>query len=300
VKILCEQRPFPSDTYAFTSQIQFHGLDPDNCLVEMRSRNGEHTLRQEDIMARIAELGDELALVCFGAVNFLTGQAFDIKAITHAAHKVGAKAGFDLAHAVGNLHLHLHDDGPDFACWCTYKYLNSGPGSVGGAFIHERHLGSDLPRFAGWWGHDKKERFKMERDFKPMPTAEAWQVSNAPIFTMAVHRVALEQFDRAGMERLRAKSVQLTGYLRHVIEEISTANGNIFHIITPGDKAQHGAQLSILVNGDGRDLFEQLTERGVLCDRREPNVMRMAPVPMYNSFEDVFRFGEILAECVMR
>ncbi|MBK8340078.1 MAG: kynureninase [Flavobacteriales bacterium] len=300
VKILCEQRPFPSDTYAFASQIQFHGLDPEECLVEMRPRNGELTLRQEDITARIVELGDELALVCFGAVNFLTGQAFDIKAITEAAHKAGAKAGFDLAHAAGNLHLRLHDDGPDFACWCTYKYLNSGPGSVGGAFIHERHLGTDLPRFAGWWGHDKKERFKMERDFKPMPTAEAWQVSNAPVFSMAVHRVALEQFDRAGMGILRAKSIALTGFLRRTIEDISAANGNIFNIITPDDPAQSGAQLSILVNGDGRGIFKQLTQRGVFCDWREPNVMRMAPAPMYNSFEDVFRFGEILAECVKR
>ncbi|MBP6391841.1 MAG: kynureninase [Flavobacteriales bacterium] len=300
VKILCEQRPFPSDTYAFASQIRFHGLDPDTCLVEMRPRNGEHTLRQEDIAARVAELGDELALVCFGAVNFLTGQAFDIKAITEAAHRVGAKAGFDLAHAAGNLDLHLHDDGPDFACWCGYKYLNSGPGSVAGAFIHQRHLDTDLPRFTGWWGHDKKERFKMERDFKPMPTAEAWQVSNAPVFTMAVHRVALEQFDRAGMARLRAKSERLTGYLRSVVEEISRSNGDLFNIITPGDMAQSGAQLSILVNGDGRGIFKRLTEQGVFCDWREPNVLRMAPVPMYNSFEDVFRFGEILKECVRK
>jgi kynureninase len=300
VKILTEQRPFPSDTYAFASQIRFHGLDPDVCLVEVQPRPGEHTLRQEDIIAKINELGDELALVCFGGVNFLTGQAYDIKGITAAAHKVGAFAGFDLAHGAGNLHLKLHDDGPDFACWCSYKYLNSGPGGVAGAFVHQRHLGTELPRFAGWWGHDKRERFKMERAFKPMLTAEAWQVSNAPVLPMAVHRVALEQFDRAGMERLRAKSIHLTGYLRWIIEGISAEHGNMFNIITPKDPAQNGAQLSILVNGDGRGIFDRLTAGGVFCDWREPDVLRMAPVPMYNSFEDVYRFGEILNECVRK
>lgn len=298
VKILTEQRPFPSDTYAFASQIGFHGLDPAQCLVEMVPRAGEHTLRPEDITRTIAELGDELALVCFGGVNFLTGQAFDFKGITAAAHQVGAFAGFDLAHAAGNLHLQLHDDGPDFACWCSYKYLNSGPGGVAGVFVHQRHLQADLPRFAGWWGHDKKERFKMERDFKPMLTAEAWQVSNAPVFPMALHRVALEQFDRAGMERLRAKSIQLTGYLRWIIEGISAEHGGLFTIITPAEAAQNGAQLSILVKGDGRSIFKRLTARGVFCDWREPDVLRMAPVPMYNSFEDVYRFGEALRAAV--
>lgn len=294
VKILSEKRPFPSDTYAFASQIEFHGLDPEKCLVEVEPRQGEYTLRQEDILAKIVELGDELALVCFGGVNFLTGQAFDIKAITSAAHKVGAFVGFDLAHAAGNLNLKLHDDGPDFACWCSYKYLNSGPGGVAGAFVHQRHLGKELPRLAGWWGRDKKERFKMERTFKPMATAEAWQVSNAPVFAMAVHRVALEQFDRAGIERLRTKSIALTGYLRWLIEGISQASGDMFNIITPKDHAQNGAQLSILVNGDGRGIFKRLTEQGVVCDWREPDVLRMAPVPLYNSFEDVLRFSEIL------
>lgn len=298
VKILTEQRPFPSDTYAFASQIRFHGLDPDICLVEMRPRAGEHTIRHEDIIARIEELGEELALVCFGGVNFLTGQAFDIAGITAAAHGVGAYAGFDLAHAAGNLHLKLHDSSADFACWCSYKYLNSGPGAVAGAFVHQRHLGQDLPRFAGWWGHDKKERFKMERTFKPMPTAEAWQVSNAPVFTMAIHRVALEQFDRAGMERLRAKSIRLSGYLRWIIEGVSTDHGGLFTIITPKDPAQSGAQLSILVSGDGRTIFKRLTDQGVFCDWREPDVLRMAPVPMYNSFEDVWRFGQALRKAV--
>ncbi len=294
VKILSEKRPFPSDTYAFASQIQFHGLDAETCLVEMEPRHGEHTLRGEDILAKITELGEELALVCFGGVNFLTGQAFNIKDVTAAAHKAGAYAGFDLAHAAGNLHLKLHDDGPDFACWCSYKYLNSGPGGVAGAFVHQRHLGKEFPRFTGWWGHDKKERFKMERTFKPMPTAEAWQVSNAPVLAMAVHRVALEQFDRAGMERLRAKSTALTGYLRWLIEDISRTNGSMFNIITPKDPGENGAQLSILVNGDGRGIFKRLTEQGVVCDWREPDVLRMAPVPLYNSFADVYRSSQIL------
>ncbi len=298
VKILCEQRPFPSDTYAFASQIKFHGLDPDACLVEMRPRDGEHILRTEDVLQRITDLGEELALVCFGGVNFLTGQAFDMEAITKAAHAVGANAGFDLAHAAGNLHLELHDWNVDFACWCSYKYLNSGPGGVAGAFVHQRHHASELPRFAGWWGHDKKERFKMERDFRPMRSAEAWQVSNAPVLPMAVHRVALEQFDRAGIERLRAKSIRITAFLRGIIEGLSAAHSGIFNIITPKDPDQSGAQLSILVNGDGRGIFRQLTEQGVFCDWREPDVLRMAPVPMYNSFEDVWRFGQALEECL--
>jgi kynureninase len=294
VKILTETRPFPSDTYAFASQIAFHGGDPTNDLVEVQPRAGEHTLRTEDIVAKINELGDELALVCFGGVNFYTGQAFDMAAITKAAHGVGANVGFDLAHAAGNLHLKLHDWNMDFACWCSYKYLNSGPGSVAGAFVHQRHLGKDLPLFAGWWGHDKAERFKMERTFRPMATAEAWQVSNAPVFSMAVHRVALEQFDRAGIARLRAKSEQLTGYLAFIIAEVAKDTDTDLEVITPNEPAQRGCQLSVLAHGHGKALFNRLTERGVVADWREPNVIRVAPVPMYNSFEDVHRFGEIL------
>ncbi|MEZ4756273.1 MAG: kynureninase [Flavobacteriales bacterium] len=295
-KILTEQRPFPSDTYAFTSQIAFHGGDAATDLVEVQPRAGEHTLRTEDIIAKINELGEELALVCFGGVNFYTGQAFDMAAITQAAHAMGATAGFDLAHAAGNLHLKLHDWNVDFACWCSYKYLNSGPGSVAGAFVHQRHLGKDLPLFAGWWGHDKNERFKMERTFKPMPTAEAWQVSNAPVFSMAVHRVALEQFDRAGIAQLRAKSEQLTAYLAFIIAEVEQRTGTQLEVITPDDPVQRGCQLSILAHGHGKALFNRITERGVYADWREPNVIRMAPVPMYNSFEDVYRFGQILMD----
>lgn len=295
-KILTETRPFPSDTYAFASQIAFHGGDPETDLIEVQPRAGEHTLRTEDILAKINDLGEELAMVCFGGVNFYTGQAFDMAAITQAAHTVGATAGFDLAHAAGNLHLKLHDWNVDFACWCSYKYLNSGPGSVAGAFVHQRHLGKHLPLFAGWWGHDKNERFKMERTFKPMPTAEAWQVSNAPVFSMAVHRVALEQFDRAGIAQLRAKSEQLTAYLAFIIAEVAQHTGTHLEVITPNDPMQRGCQLSILAHGHGKALFNRITERGVIADWREPNVIRVAPVPLYNSFEDVYRLGQILTE----
>lgn len=302
VRILCEERPFPSDTYAFHSQVEFHGLDPKDTVVSMKPRAGEHTLRTEDIVKRIGELGDELALVCFGGVNFLTGQAFDMQAITDAGHRAGAVVGFDLAHAAGNLKLDLHGWNTDFACWCSYKYLNSGPGSVAGAFVHERHHREKLPRFAGWWGHDKNERFLMEPEFKPMVSAEAWQLSNAPVFSMAVHRAALDLFDRAGMDALRAKSEELTGYLAFVLKTISAAHGDPFTIITPDDPAQRGCQLSLLVRENGRALFDTLTRNGVVVDWREPDpstslragVIRMAPVPLYNSFEDVFRFGGIL------
>jgi len=302
VRILCEERPFPSDTYAFHSQVEFHGLDPKDTVVSMKPRAGEHTLRTEDIVKRIGELGDELALVCFGGVNFLTGQAFDMQAITDAGHRAGAVVGFDLAHAAGNLKLDLHGWNADFACWCSYKYLNSGPGSVAGAFVHERHHREKLPRFAGRWGHDKKERFLMEPEFKPMVSAEAWQLSNAPVFSMAVHRAALDLFDRAGMDALRAKSEELTGYLAFVLKTISAAHGDPFTIITPDDPAQRGCQLSLLVRENGRALFDTLTRNGVVVDWREPDpstslrsgVIRMAPVPLYNSFEDVFRFGGIL------
>ena len=296
-KILCEERPFPSDTYAMASQIAFHGGDPEQDLVEMRPRKGEHTLRTEDIEARIAELGDELALVLFGGVNFYTGQAFDLEAITKAGHAAGALVGFDLAHAAGNIPLKLHDGGVDFACWCSYKYLNSGPGSVAGAFVHERHLGTDLPRFAGWWGHDKDERFKMERTFKPMPTAEAWQLSNAPVFAMAPHRASLDLFDRAGMDALVAKSRRLTAFLEAVIDQVASDTGKQLEIITPRDPDQRGCQLSVVLHGEGRALFDELTRRGVVADWREPNVIRLAPVPLYNGFQDVWRFGEVLKEC---
>lgn len=293
-KILCEERPFPSDTYAFKSQVEFHGLDPNIEVIFMQPRPGEHVLDMEDIEEKIDELGDELALVCFGGVNFLTGQVFDMGRITECAHRVGAIAGFDLAHAAGNVRLSLHGWDVDFACWCSYKYLNSGPGGIAGAFVHERHHKEKLPRFAGWWGHDKNERFKMEAEFKPMASAEAWQLSNAPVFSMAVHRASLDLFDRAGMDALCAKSRELTGYLMTVIEGVANDTGTNLEIITPNDASERGCQLSILAHGHGKSLFNKITEAGVVADWREPNVIRVAPVPMYNSFEDVWRFGQIL------
>lgn len=295
-KILCEAKAFPSDLYALKSQLVHHGLDPEEHLIALEPRAGEHCLRTEDIVDAIAQAGDTLALVMMGGVNFYTGQFFDIPTITNKAHEVGALAGWDLAHAAGNVPLELHNWNVDFAAWCSYKYMNSGPGSVAGIFVHARH-GNDasIPRFAGWWGHDKATRFKMESDFKPMLGAEGWQVSNAPVFSMAAHRAALHWFEEAGMTALRKKSLQLTAYLAFVLDEIGGefADTN-FEVITPKDPAQRGCQLSVLLHGQGRALFDFLSENGVVVDWREPNVIRMAPVPLYNSFEDVYRFGEVL------
>lgn len=291
-KILFETKPFPSDQYAFASHAKLHGLNPDDVLVEMQPRNGEVTLRNEDILAKIEELGDELALVCFGAVNYFTGQFFDLKSITEKAHQVGALAGFDLAHAAGNVPLRLHDWEVDFACWCTYKYLNSGPGSVGGVYIHDSHVrNKELLRLAGWWGNNKKTRFEMKPDFDPMITAEAWSMSNAPVFSMAVHRAALVLFAEVGMYELRNKSVQLTGYLEFILAEVQKETGQKMQILTPKEADSRGCQLSIVVEGSDKSLVAELFRQGVIVDWREPNVIRMAPVPMYNSYEDVYQFG---------
>lgn len=295
-KILCEAKAFPSDQYALATQAELHGLDPKEVIVEVAPRNGEHLIRHEDILAKITELGDELALVMLGGVNYYSGQVFDMQGITAAAHRVGAMVCFDLAHAVGNIELQLHDWQVDVAMWCSYKYLNSGPGAVAGVFVHEKHAqNTTLPRFGGWWGHDKQERFKMEPDFRPMPTAEGWQLSNAPVFSMAVHRAALDLFDRTNMKELRAKSELLTGYFEYVVEQVSERNeGKDFEIITPREKQWRGGQVSILAHGTGRALYEKLMAQGVVVDFREPNVIRCAAVPMYNSFLDVFHFGEAL------
>jgi kynureninase len=294
IKILFEHKPFPSDQYAFESQAKLHGLDPADVLVEMKPRPGEYNLRTEDILSKIKDLDSELALVCFGAVNYFTGQFFNLPAITESAHKVGAMAGFDLAHTAGNLPLELHNWNVDFACWCTYKYLNSGPGSVGGVFVHQKHVGNkDLVRLAGWWGHDKKTRFQMEPGFDPIPTAEAWQLSNAPIMSMAVHKVALDLFTEVGMPALRKKSVELTAYLEYVLGEVRKNSGVQLEIITPSNAEERGAQLSVIVPGAQKSLVARLWDKGVVVDWREPNVIRMAPTPMYNSFEDVYSFGEV-------
>lgn len=301
-KIICEAKAFPSDQYALESQIKFHGLDLATDLIEIAPREGEHVIHEEDILAKIAEVGDELALVMIGGVNYYSGQLFDMQKITKAAHAVGAIAGFDLAHAAGNIHLKLHDWGVDFAAWCSYKYLNSSPGGVSGIYVHERHANKpELPRFAGWWGHDKSVRFLMEPGFQPMPGAEGWQLSNAPVLGMAAHLASLDIFDEVGMEKLCAKSDQLTAYLEFIIDAISSTHKELctLEIITPRNKAQRGAQLSMLVHGKGKAIFDKLSEAGVVADWREPNVIRLAPVPLYNSFEDVYYFGKHLADAIV-
>ncbi|NDF59742.1 MAG: kynureninase [Crocinitomicaceae bacterium] len=301
-KIICEAKAFPSDQYALESQIKFHGLDLATDLIEIAPREGEHLINEEDILAKIAEVGDELALVMIGGVNYYSGQLFDMQKITEAAHAVGAIAGFDLAHAAGNIHLKLHDWGVDFAAWCSYKYLNSSPGGVSGMFVHERHANRpELPRFAGWWGHDKSVRFLMEPGFQPMPGAEGWQLSNAPVLGMAAHLASLDIFDEVGMEKLCAKRDQLTAYLEFIIDSISEKHKDLctFEIITPRNKSQRGAQLSMLVHGKGKAIFDKLSDAGVVADWREPNVIRLAPVPLYNSFEDVYYFGKHLEDAIV-
>lgn len=294
-KILMEGGAFPSDQYAVESQLRFHGFDYEQGVIELHPREGEHGLRTEDIESAILEAGDELALVLFAGVNYYTGQFFDLYRITQAGHKVGAKVGFDLAHAAGNVPMHLHDWGPDFAVWCSYKYLNSGPGGPSGVFVHQRHADNpDLPRFAGWWGHDESRRFLMERGFVPMKGADGWQLSNAQIFAMAPHKASLDLFDAVGIEALRQKSLRLTDYLAFLVESL---NGERIHfrIITPKEHRDRGCQLSILTDDEnGKPLFDFLTENGVIADWREPNVIRLAPVPLYNSFEDIFAFYRLL------
>ena len=301
-KIICEAKAFPSDQYALESQIKFHGLDLATDLIEIAPREGEHLINEVDILAKIAEVGDELALVMIGGVNYYSGQLFDMQKITKAAHAVGAIAGFDLAHAAGNIHLKLHDWGVDFAAWCSYKYLNSSPGGVSGMYVHERHANRpELPRFAGWWGHDKSVRFLMEPGFQPMPGAEGWQLSNAPVLGMAAHLASLDIFDEVGMEKLCGKRDQLTAYLEFIIDDISSTHKELctLEIITPRNKTQRGAQLSMLVHGKGKAIFDKLSEAGVVADWREPNVIRLAPVPLYNSFEDVYYFGKHLADAIV-
>jgi kynureninase len=294
-KILCEAKAFPSDQYALQSQVKFHGYNPNEALIEVAPREGEFHIREEDIEAAIQTHKNELALVMLGGVNYFTGQVFDMARITKMGHDAGAVVGFDLAHAAGNVHLALHDWGVDFAAWCSYKYLNSGPGSVAGAFVHERHLNNtDMPMFAGWWGHDKSTRFLMDNVFVPMKTAERWQMSNAPIFSMAACKASLDIFDEVGMPALIEKSKKLVTYLEFVIVEVNKEKNNCLQIITPQNN--RGCQLSIVANGYGKKLYNQLIDHGVIPDWREPNVIRCAAIPMYNSYEDMYRFGEILKQ----
>lgn len=291
-KILMEAGAFPSDQYAVETQVKMYGYDPNDAIIEMTPKAGSHLIEDEDIIAAIKEAGDSLALVMIGGVNYYTGQFFDLEGITKAAHSVGAYAGYDLAHTVGNIPLNLHDWNVDFACWCSYKYLNSGPGGVGGAYVHERHGNNpDIFRLAGWWGNDEKNRFKMQKGFAPQKGAAGWQMSNAPVFNMVAHNASLDIFDKAGMPALRKKSIHLTGYMEFLLSQVSHLP---FDIITPTEPARRGAQLSLLFENRGREVFDTLTAKGVIADWREPNVIRIAPTPLYNTYEDCFRFYEVL------
>lgn len=300
-KIIMEAGAFPSDQYALASQVRFHGFDPTEALIEVAPRAGEVCLHTEDILQTIAEHADSLALVLFGGVNYYTGQYFNLPAITQAAHRAGAYAGFDLAHAAGNVPMQLHDWQVDFAVWCSYKYLNSGPGGPSGAFIHERHGNDpDLPRFAGWWGQKEEERFLMQKQFQPTPGAAGWQISTAPVMSLAPHRASLALFAQAGMSALRRKSEQLTAYLSWQLERLNRKEQR-FEILSPAGPDERGSQLSIYLRGNGKSLFDHLSAHGVICDWREDNlfhsgggVIRVAPTPMYNTFEEVHYFTTLV------
>jgi len=295
-KIVIERGAFPSDQYAVKSQIRFYGFDPETSLIELTPREEESCLQDEDILALIEREGDSIALIMMGGVNYSTGQVFDMAEITSAGHRKGCVVAFDLAHAAGNIPLQLHDWGPDFAVWCSYKYLNGGPGCVAGCFVHERHAqSSDLPRYAGWWGHEEKVRFQMEPEFRPMAGAEGWQLSNPPILALAPLRASMDIFAEAGMDRLRAKSVVLTGYMEFLLRQGSS---NKFSIVTPREENRRGAQLSLRLRHHGRAFCEKLAADGIIGDWREPDTFRVAAVPLYNSFEDVYRFVQRFASAI--
>ncbi len=291
-KIMMEAAAFPSDHYAIQQQVKFHGLNPDEHIILLHPRVGEYCIRTEDILAKIEDNKDDLALVMLGGVNYYTGQFFDIKTITEKAHKVGAIAGYDLAHAAGNIHLKLHEWNVDFACWCSYKYMNSGPGGVASIFVHEKHGSNpDLPRFAGWWGNEEKDRFLMKSEFIPAKGASGWQQSNAQILSMAVHLASLELFDEIGMEKLNEKSSKMTAFLEFLLKEIHQIK-----IITPTNPAERGCQLSLIALNRPKELFKYLQDHGIIADWREPDVIRVAPVPIYNRFEDCWVLVEKIEE----
>jgi kynureninase len=297
-KILCEEKAFPSDQYMLQSQLRFHGLDPDNALVEVKKREGEHHWRTEDILDKIEELGDSLALVLMGGVNYYNGQVFDMQSITAAGKKAGAFVGWDLAHAVGNVELRLHNWGVDFASWCSYKYMNSGPGNASGIFIHDQYLDrKDIPRFEGWWGTRKESRFLMKPTFEPIATADAWQLSNPPVLALAPYLASLEIFEEVGMQAIIEKRDKIVAYLEFILHEIDKQVDSRFEIITPESR---GCQLSVFLHGEGRSLFDYLMGEGVIVDWREPNVIRLAPAPLYCSYEDMYAFGQILKAGIER
>ncbi|WP_430399376.1 kynureninase [Flavobacterium sp.] len=300
-KIICEEKAFPSDQYMFQSQVKSRGFEPKDAIVEIKRREGEHNIRIEDILSKIEEVGDELALVLIGGVNYYTGQVFDMKTITEAGHKVGAYVGWDLAHAAGNIELELNKWGVDFAAWCSYKYMNSGPGNVSGYFVHEKHHeDKDLNRFAGWYGHNKERRFLMEPNFDPVHGANGWQVSNLPILSMAPYLASVDMFAEIGMKKLVAKRNLITSYLEFILHEIDEELEEAeFEILTPSNQEERGCQLSVYLHGQGKELFHYLMKNGVVTDWREPNVIRFAPVPLYTSFEDMYNFGQILKQGIL-
>ena len=301
-KIICEEKAFPSDQYMFQSQVKFHGFDPKDAIVEIKRREGEANIHLEDVLAKIEEVGSELALVLIGGVNYYTGQVFDMKTITAAGQKQGAYVGWDLAHAAGNIKLELHDWNVDFAAWCSYKYMNSGPGNASGFFVHEKHHNDkELNRFAGWYGHNKERRFKMEPKFDPVRGADGWQISNLPILSLAPYLASVELFAEVGMDKLIAKRDVLTSYLEFILHEIDKELESAeFEIITPLNPEERACQLSVYLHGQGRELFEYLMKNGVITDWREPNVIRLAPAPFYCSFEDMFEFGQILKRGIQK
>ena len=300
-KIICEEKAFPSDQYMFQSQVKSRGFDPSDAIIEIKRREGEHNIRIEDVLSKIEEIGDELALVLIGGVNYYTGQVFDMKTITEAGHKVGAYVGWDLAHAAGNIELELNKWGVDFAAWCSYKYMNSGPGNVSGFFVHEKHHeDKELNRFAGWYGHNKERRFLMEPNFDPVHGANGWQVSNLPVLSMAPYLASVDMFAQIGMKKLVAKRNLITSYLEFILHEIDAElEGAEFEILTPANQEERGCQLSVYLHGQGKELFHYLMKNGVVTDWREPNVIRFAPVPLYTSFEDMYHFGQILKQGIL-
>ncbi|RFM34813.1 kynureninase [Chitinophaga silvisoli] len=292
-KILMEAGAFPSDQYAVETQVKLHGLDPATAIIEVAPREGEFLIREEDIFQIIDQESSSLALILLGGINYYTGQLFNMQSITKAAHRAGAVVGFDLAHVVGNVPVKLHDWEVDFAVWCSYKYLNGGPGAVGGAFIHERHARDrNRPRLGGWWGNEETIRFKMEKGFEPKDRAEGWQISTAQVFNMVALKASLELFESAGMAALRDKSIQLTNYLEFLLKHIENIK---FEIITPKNCKERGAQLSLLFHDRGKEIQQKMTEAGIIVDWREPGVIRISPAPLYNSYGDVFHFYEIIA-----
>ncbi len=303
-KIICEEKAFPSDQYMLQSQVAFHakslGFNPSEAIVEVKRRDGQLNISHDDIIKTIEEVGDELALVLIGGVNYYTGQVFDMETITKSGHDQGAFVGWDLAHAAGNIEMQLHDWGVDFAAWCSYKYMNSGPGNASGYFVHEKHhKNKELSRFAGWYGHNKERRFLMEPTFDPVEGANGWQVSNLPVLSLAPYLASVEMFEEVGMEKLIQKRNQITSYLEFILHEIDKEVASAeFEVITPANQNERGCQLSVYLHGQGKELFNSLMQNGVITDWREPNVIRLAPVPFYTSFEDMYDFGQILKKLI--